>query len=267
MTPTLRRQEILNMVRRQKRVYVDELAERLHISRETVRRDLSELARTCKVRKFHGGAELPGTHGENRFQERMAENVLAKVSIAAKAFPLITPGETIFIDTGSTTLYFAEKLAEISDLTVVTNSTEIARILSGNGNNGNSIQVFLLGGEYHGDNRQTAGNMVIDQLGLFRAHHAILTIGALDARSGIMDFNINEAQVARAMIKQAESLTVLADASKFGKIASFEVCGFDRITNLVCDRMPEKSISERLAEAGVNILTSSVSHQKTPSST
>ncbi len=253
MKPSERRVEILNIVRRQKRVYVDELANLLHISRETVRRDLGELERTGKIQKFHGGAELPGVHGEGRFLERLAENVPAKVAIATAALDLISPGETLFIDTGSTTLYFAEQLAGVANLTVVTNSTEIARIL---GADNHATQVFLLGGEYHADNRQTVGSMVIKQVGFFRAHHAVLTIGALDSRSGIMDFNINEAQVARAMIQQAESVTVLADVTKFGRIASFGVCGFDRITNLVCDRMPEKSIAASLEEAGVNIVVS-----------
>ena len=251
MNPVHRRDEILQIVREQKRVHVEDLAHHLHISRETIRRDLTELARTGKIRKFHGGAELPGIKGEGRFQERMAENVPAKVAMAARAVQLVAPGETLFIDTGSTTLYFAEILAELSDLTVVTNSAEIARIL---GTDSESAQVFLLGGEFNGDNRQTVGSMAIAQIRSFRAHHAILTIGALDDQTGIMDFNIHEAQIARAMIKQAESVTVLANSSKFDRIASFHVCDPDKITNLVCDRPPDTPLLHKLRDAGVNIL-------------
>ncbi len=250
MNPINRRDEILAIVRRKKRVHVDELAHHLHISRETIRRDLTELARAGKIQKFHGGAELPGVKGEGRFQERMAENVPAKVAIASRATQLVTPGETLFIDTGSTTLYFAEKLAEIPNLTIVTNSAEIARISS---SAPGATQVFLLGGEFNGDNRQTVGSMAIAQIRSFRAHHAILTISAIDERTGIMDFNIHEAQIARAMIKQAESVTVLADSSKFGRIASFEVCEMNRITNLVCDRPPVTPLLHKLRDAGVNI--------------
>ncbi len=252
MNPVNRRDEILRIVREQKRVHVEDLAHHLHISRETIRRDLTELARTGKIRKFHGGAELPGIKGEGRFQERMAENVPAKVGIASTAVRLITPGETLFIDTGSTTLYFAEKLAETSDLTIVTNSAEIARIAS---TAAGATQVFLLGGEFNGDNRQTIGSMAIAQIRSFRAHHAILTIGALDDRTGIMDFNINEAQIARAMVEQAESVTVLADSSKFGRIASFKVCELDRITNLVCDKPPSAPLRHTLTEAGIMIFS------------
>ena len=252
MNPVNRRNEILTIVRRKKRVHVEELAHHLNISRETIRRDLTELERNGKIQKFHGGAALPVVAGEGRFQERMGENVLAKVFIASKAAKLISPGETILIDTGSTTLYFAEKLTELSDLTVVTNSAEIARIL---GTDSESAQVFLLGGKFNGDNRQTVGSMAIAQIRSFRAHHAILTISALDDRTGIMDFNISEALIAQAMIEQAESVTVLVDSSKFGRIASFEICELNKITNLVCDQRPPKTIEQRLLAAGVTIIS------------
>ena len=251
MTPTSRRAEIVNIIRQRNRITVDELARTLTISRETIRRDLTELAETGKVQKFHGGASLPTMTGEGHFRERMGEHVTAKVQIAARAVKLVSPGETLFIDTGSTTLYFAEQLVEIPDLTVVTNSAEIARTMS---LAPSQAKTFLLGGEFNGDNRQTIGSMAISQIGSFRAHHAILTIGALDCRTGIMDFCINEAQIARAMIGQAESLTILADDSKFGRIASFEVCGLKQVTNLVCNRPPPDFISKALAEAAVNTL-------------
>ena len=251
MNPTDRQTEIVNIIRQRNRVAVDELARLLKISKETIRRDLSELARVGKVQKFHGGASLPMMTGEGPFRDRMGENATAKASIAAEAVHLIMPGETILIDTGSTTLYFAEKLAEVPNITVVTNSAEIARIIS---LAPLQSKTFLLGGEFNADNRQTVGSMAISQIRSFRAHHAVLTIGALDLRTGIMDFCIEEAQIARTMIEQAESVTILADSSKLGRIASFEVCSLDRVTNLVCDQQPPEKIKAALIEANVNIL-------------
>ena len=130
MTPAIRKTKIVNIIRKNKRATVNELAESMNISRETIRRDLTELARTGKVQKFHGGASIPTTLGEGSFRDRMGDNVTEKVQIAAEAVKLISPGETILIDTGSTSLYFAEKLVELSNLTVVTNSAEIAWIIS-----------------------------------------------------------------------------------------------------------------------------------------
>jgi len=251
MNPDKRRSEIVNIIRRQKQATVEGLAQALHISKETIRRDLTELARIGKVQKFHGGASVPTITGEGPFRDRMSENVAAKVRIAMEAAHLISANETLFIDTGSTTLYFAEQLSDIANLTVVTNSAEIARTIS---LSESQIKTFLLGGEFNGDNRQTVGSMTISHIRSFRAHHAVLTIGALDHKTGIMDFSINEAQIARAMIEQAESVTVLADSSKFGRIASFEVCSLSQVTNLVCERPPEGKIKAALTEAGVAVI-------------
>ena len=246
-----RQTKIIDTLRKQKRVTVDELAKLFDISRETIRRDLTQLANTGKIQKIHGGAILPRVFGEGSFQQRMSDNTDAKARIASQAAELFTAGETLFIDTGSTTLYFAEKLSEISGLTIVTNSTEIARIISSSGT-GN--RTFLLGGEYSNDNHQTVGTLVAAQIKSFRAHHAVLTVGALDVRSGAMDFNIEEAQVAHAMIEQSESVTILADSSKYNNLASFEVCPLSRIDRLVCDLAPPDAMTEALKEGGVEIV-------------
>jgi DeoR/GlpR family transcriptional regulator of sugar metabolism len=246
-----RQSKIVEIVRKQERVTVDRLATILEISRETIRRDLTDLANSNRIRKFHGGAALPRIFGESSFQQRMSENAEAKARVAQAAAALFSAGETLFVDTGSTTLYFAEKLAENSGLTVVTNSALIARTVSGSGSNN---QVFMLGGEFGADNFQTVGTMVAAQIRSFRAHHAVLTIGALDGRTGAMDFNIEEAQVARAMVEQSRSVTILMDATKFDQLASFEVCSLDSIDRLVCDSAPPQALGAALSNAGVEIL-------------
>ena len=251
LSPSDRRSKIVNIIRQCNRVSVEELAQTLNISRETIRRDLTVLARVGMVQKFHGGASLPTITGEGAFRDRLGENVAEKVRIATEAVKIIAPSETLFIDTGSTTLYFAEKLTSVSDLTVITNSAEIARTIS---LSSTQTKTFLLGGEFNGDNRQTVGSLAISQIRSFRAHHAILTIGALDSRTGIMDFSIDEAQIAKAMITQAESVTILADSSKFERIASFEVCSLEQVTNLVCDHPPGDALKAILIDAGVNII-------------
>ncbi len=251
MTSHDRQSEIVNIIRQRHHITVNELAELFNISRETIRRDLSELARNGKVQKFHGGASLPTTIGEGSFRDRMGENVTQKVRVAERAVKLISPGETILIDTGSTSVFFAEKLAELSNLTVVTNSSEIARILS---HSHMQSGVFLLGGQFNSDNLQTVGNFAISQVKFFRAHHAILTIGALDTITGVMDFSIDEAQLAQAMIAQADCLTIIVDSSKFHRIASFKVCSLNQINNLVCDKPPPDTIKAALLKAKVKII-------------
>lgn len=255
MSPTRRQDEIVLLVRKHRKISVKELASSLNSSQETIRRDLSILAGKGKIQKFHGGASLPSPLGENPFATRMNDNVQAKINIAAIATEIISPGETVLIDTGSTTIYFAEKIAEIERINVVTNSIEIARIIS---NSPTKSQVFLLGGEFSLENLQTTGNLAINQIGLFQAHHAILTVSAVDS-NGAMDHNYAEAQFAQAMIKQAESLTIICDSSKFESIAPFKVCPWEVVTTFVCDLPPSPKLQESLTNAGVTLVVAKTS--------
>jgi len=226
------------------------LATRLGASRETIRRDLTQLAKRGKLQKVHGGAIMPNVLGEAEFQQRLSENAEAKMAIARTAATLFKPGETLFIDTGSTTLFFAEAIAGLGGLTIITNSTDIARAIA---KEKTGHHVFLLGGEYSIGNSQTIGTMVTAQIRSFRAHHAVLTVGALDRRTGVMDYNIEEAQVARTMIEQSEKLTVLADHSKFNALASFEVCPLTQIANLVSDAPVPDDIRDTLDAVGTKL--------------
>lgn len=250
MRPKMRQARIFEIVQRQRQVTVDELATGFAASRETIRRDLSALAESGVVQKFHGGARLPKAQAEGPFQERMALNAAAKRTIAAKAAALFSPGQTLFIDTGSTTLVCAEEIAKVNDLTVVTNSSRIAATIA---ERDNRSKVFLVGGRFAGDNRETVGPTAIDQIATFRADHAVITIGALDTQGGAMDFNVDEAQVARAMIDNADSVVVLADSSKLGRHGSFKVCPLERIHTLVTDKPPAGAFKKVLAAAKITV--------------
>jgi DeoR/GlpR family transcriptional regulator of sugar metabolism len=248
--PRLRQEKIAAAVRRQGRVSVEQLATHFKTSHETIRRDLAALAEAGTVLKVHGGARLPGRQEEGPFHERLATNAVEKRIVAGKVARLVAPGATLFIDTGSTTLMCAEEIGKIAGLTVITNSTVIAAVLA---ERGNRTTVFLLGGRFDGDNRETVGPTAIAEIQGFHADHALITVGALDAAAGVTDYNFDEAQVARAMIEHADSLIVAADASKFDRRAAFAVCPLERITALVTDRRPEGRLSAALSAAGAAV--------------
>lgn len=246
----LRQEKIAEAVRRHGQVRVEQLAARFKTSHETIRRDLAVLAEQGSVQKFHGGAKLPGRREEGPFRERMAQNAVAKRVIAEKTSGLIAPGDTLFIDTGSTTLMCAEEIAKIGGLTVITNSTRIAAVMAGRGNR---TVIFLLGGRFDGDNQETVGPTAISEIQSFHADHALITIGALDAAAGATDFNFDEAQVARAMMDNADNLIVVADATKFQRRAAFAVCPLERIGALVSDRPPADALAAALTSAQVAV--------------
>ena len=251
MRPLERQSRIIDTVRAQGKAAVDELADMFGTSVETIRRDLTALARKGQLQKIHGGAIPPRSLGEGPFEQRMQRNGLAKRHIAQKLRELVSPGDTLLIDTGSTTLIVAEELAAIDDLTIVTNSTAIAKVIAA-GNK--TARIFLLGGNYIEDNRQTCGIIAQEQLNQFHGNLAILTVAAVDGNAGLMDYSFEEAQMARAMLRRADRRIALADSSKFGRVAPFVVAGFEEIDMLVCERAPGKGLDEYLRDARVTVV-------------
>jgi len=254
MRPRERRQRVLNIVRERERVSVDLLAKETAASPETIRRDLTELAARGFIRKFHGGATTPNldtraANVEGSFQARMREHVQEKRAVARRAAALFEPGETIFIDTGTTTVFFAEELARLSGITVITNSAAIAQAIS----RGEENRVFLIGGEYKQEAAENVGGLAIEQIGRFRAGHAVLTVGAVEP-SGVTDYDLEEAQIAIAMVTQARSVTVLADSSKIGRSGLFTVAPLEAIDRLVTDNLPDDAVAEALASAQVEAI-------------
>ncbi|RAM63164.1 DeoR/GlpR family DNA-binding transcription regulator [Herbaspirillum rubrisubalbicans] len=252
MKPSERREEIVRLVREHLRMSVEELSSVLDASKETVRRDLQVLAEEGRIRKVHGSAVLPDSNTENAFQIRMGEATPQKKAIALTAAKLFKPGESLFIDTGTTTLAFAEELANYAGLTVITNSATIAQMIGqGMGKN----KVFLLGGEYREESSQNVGTFVIEQISRFRADHAVLTVGAV-SRFGVMNFSLEEADVARAMVLNSRSVTVLADSSKLGHEASFPWSPLSGIHRLVTNEpLEDRELSNALVVAGVEVVT------------
>ena len=251
MRPRERQLRITDLVRARGKVTVEELGREFETSVETIRRDLTFLSANGKIRKIHGGAVPLRDFGEGAFAERMQQNSDAKRSIAQCAQTLAAPGNCLFIDTGSTTLALAEALTMIDNLTVVTNSTAIARVIS-RGNS--STELYLLGGHYNEDNRQTCGPIALEQLGRFHADLAFLTAGAVSADVGVMDYSSDEAEIASAMIARSDRVALLVDESKFNRAAPFVVASFERIDILVCDRRPTGSLALGLERDGVEVI-------------
>ena len=254
MKPVERRDRIVFLVSNHGRVSVEFLADQLSTSRETVRRDLSALAEAGRIRKFHGGATAITGESEPaveaHFHARMGESIAEKRLIATRAAALFKDHDVLFIDSGSTTVFFAEALVSHRSLTVITNSILIAQTVA-RGDASNTV--FLLGGQYHEDLVENLGPMVVSQIAQFHARHLVLTIGSANA-AGIFDFNIHEAEIARAMIERAEMVTVLADVSKFERSGIFKVCDLSRIDRIVLDKAPDPSLAFALNSAGVEVI-------------
>lgn len=250
MKPSERHAAILTLVRDSGKITVDFLADHLGTSKETIRRDLTELSLRGQLRKYHGGAERLDRATEGEFRARLHEQADEKRAIGRLAASLFDRDDTLFVDTGTTTLAFAEELAMRPTMTVVTNSLAITQIVA---KSAERHRVFLIGGEFLEEASENVGPLAVDQIAQFTARDAVITVGAIDA-TGVMDYELREAEIARAMIAQARRVTVIADETKLNRTALFRVCQLNQIHRLVVNAYPDPHLAEALVAAGVEIL-------------
>jgi len=247
-----RQNEILASVRSRGACSIVELANQLQVSDETIRRNIKPLVRQGLVEKVHGGIILSQKHGpEPPFEKRMNERVEAKQTISARVARIIADGDSIMLDTGSTTAYVARALGEHRNLSVVTNCTEIARTLAREPSN----RVHLCGGALRADDWATFGSAAIDFVRQFHVDYAILSIGGVTDRGSFMDYHLEEAEFSRAVIGQAKKTIVVADYGKFGNPSFIKVCDFDQVDMVVVDRPPPASFLASFQEAGVELVS------------
>lgn len=261
MKPQERRERIAALVRESTRVTVEELAQLLGTSHETVRRDLALLSERGLVRKVHGGAVHAQTALESSFGDRSMTARNEKVAIGRRAAQLFQPGDSIMIDSGSTTATFAEALGKVGHFSVITNSLLVANELW---KAPIRSDIYLLGGRFFGEGHETLGPLAVEEIQRLRVDHAVLTIGAVDPAGRCMDYNAEETYIARAMLASARQTTILADFSKLGRHALFEVCDAKQIHRLVTDRPPPSPLDEALRRAGVEVLVAETQSRETP---
>ncbi len=247
---TSRHAEILRLLQQNGSMSVADLAAGLSVSEETIRRDAASLEKRGDVNKLHGALSVPHHFGEAPYERRMRERPTAKSAIARAAVELVADGDSLIIDTGSTTHFFARELRVRRNLTVITNSTEIARTLAAV--RGNTI--YLAGGEILADNGAAYGPTAVDFIARFSVTHAVLSIGALDATAGPLDANLNEAEYGAMAISRAQHCMMLADSNKFGQSALVKVCNYSDIDTLVTDAAPDAKFQAVLAAAGTRLV-------------
>lgn len=220
----------------------------LGVSDETIRRDLAALAEAGVISRSHGRVALAGEGGEAPFARRMRENAREKQAIAKACAALIGDGQSVMLDTGTTTSFVARALTGHRRLTVITNSSDIARTLATQ--NGN--RVYMAGGELRSDNGAAFGPQALEFIRRFRVDHAVISAGAVDT-SGVMDFDLDEAEFARAALETGARRIVVTDAAKFARRGLIRVAGFDGITDLVSNVPPPAAVAQAMLAAGVRI--------------
>jgi len=227
---------------------VAELAQKLDVSTETIRRDLDALTEQGLLNRTYGGAIRP-LSSEPPVQERHALFITERERIAAAVLPLIAAAKVLIIGSGATTVHVAHKIAaQMRDLTVIAHSFGVARALSVNP----GIRILMLPGNYNADEDTMLGAHTVSFLTYLHADAAILGASGL-AGDGPSDALLETGAVYTAMMARAAKTILVADHSKFSLLYPARYAAWRQISDLVTDHPPEAALSAALKDNGVTI--------------
>lgn len=246
-----RLEKISQIVRARRIVRVDDLANDLDVSPATIRRDLVQLEKSGHMRRVHGGA----VSSDSRLEEQLFDD---KTSIAAKekrdiaeaALKFIEPGDSVFLDGGSTVLALAGMLQDSPDITVVTNSLRIASTFSGHG-----PRTILIGGELRRLSQTFVGSLTRPILDQIHVDSAFLGTIALSTREGLTTTDPREALTKEAVMKHARQRILLADSSKIDKVSFVKFAAIEDIDILITDKKATKKQLNDIRKRGVKVVT------------
>lgn len=243
-----RQAQILAELGRGPSLRVAELARRLAVSTETIRRDLDALTERGLLNRTYGGAVSPPGR-EPALNERHRLLVAERERIARAASGLVRPGSLVLLGSGATTTHVARRLAvEHRNLTVITHAFGVATALSLNP----TITVLLAPGVYQSAEGAVLGAHTLGFLGGFNADLAILGASGLTPE-GPSDAQIASGTVYSAMVARSAATLLVADRSKFGAVFAARWASWNQIARLVTDAAPEGALAEALARHGVAV--------------
>lgn len=248
-----RKELIYQILLEKRRVTIKELTDTLGVSGTTVRLYLSEMEKTGKVIRTHGGAMLGEEKKINNdsIDYRRGKNEKEKRKIASLAKDFIEEGDSILIDAGTTGLELARALRGEKGITVFTNDLRIALELQENPD----IQVVILGGTVKNGYECTMGIVVVNTLRQYSIDKIFLGANALSMTRGVMTPNMECALGKEMMKKVGGTIILLCDSSKIGRKSTYSYASLDEIDCLVTDENISEEHRREIEKAGVKIIS------------
>jgi len=245
-----RHRRICELVRAAGRVTVEELATRFGTSLVTIRADLSTLESAGALTRTHGGA-LSVPEGDQPLDVKQLQHRAEKVRIAEAAASLIRDGETVILDSGTTTAEIARRIRalELKSINVITNGLNIAAILS----DVPAVRLIIPGGILRRESNSLTGPMAEAALDSLQADRLYLGADGVDPRIGVMTPHLAEAELNAKMIKMARQVVVVADSSKFARHNISLIARIEQLHMLITDRGAPPEAVEQFRAAGVEV--------------
>jgi len=231
-------------------IRIEDLCRQLKVSPATVRRDLDQLEQSGAIRRVHGGAvSVESRMDEPVFADKTSLAAREKRRIAEAALAFVGPGDTIYLDGGSTVLELARLLRDRTNVTVVTNSLHAAHELAGRG-----PRLMVIGGELRRLSQTMVGpltRLILNELHLDKAFMG--TIG-FTLKEGLTTTDPGEAFTKELVMGQARQVIVLADSSKAGKISFARAGHWDKVHALITDQQLDRNFAKELIKTGIKLV-------------
>lgn len=237
MLPNQRREKILEMIREDGHAKVLQLSKIFKVTEVTIRQDLEKLEKDGFVEREHGGAYLKniGVSVKNIVLQNQ-EHMVEKEAIARKALDFINDGDTIILDSGTTTTEIAKLISGYKNLTVITNSLNIALILGADP----EINLVMTGGEFKAPTLSLTGQKAADFFTGLHVDKLFLATAGITLKSGLTYPSISDICVKRAMIESASTTYLVADSSKIGKSSFASLGALSLIDCIITDSQVKK---------------------------
>jgi DeoR family glycerol-3-phosphate regulon repressor len=250
MNPNPRQLTLLTVLQAQGSVTVEQLADTLGVTLQTVRRDVQRLADEGLLARFHGGVRLPSSTIENiAHKQRESLNAEGKARIALSVAAAVPNDCSLILNIGTTTEAIARALLRHSGLRVITNNLNVASTLSANPR----CEVIVVGGVVRGRDQGIVGEAAVDFIRQFKVDIALIGISAIESDGSLRDYDYREVKVSQTIISHAREVWLAADLSKFKRPAMVEVATLTQIDRLFTDALPPAPFPALLAEAQVRL--------------
>mgnify|MGYP002631182269 CR=1 FL=1 len=248
---TERRQSILEIIHEQGSARVENMARTYAVSEVTIRNDLKYLEERGLIHRSHGGALLKQNVGfDHPLVDKQRLNMAEKRKIAATAAGLIENGDSIILDSGTTTFEMLQFIGEKSDITILTNAVNVAYAAIPL----NKVQTLLTGGFLRKKSFSLIGPDAEALLTKYYVDKVFMGVDGLDLEYGISTPNAEEASLNRIMVNISREVIVVADSSKFGRRSLSKICGLEAITKLITDEKIDAEFKLALEGLGVEVM-------------
>ena len=250
LTGNPRHDRLLTLIAERGYMNIDELAQLLAVSTQTVRRDIRKLSEQGLITRHHGGAGRASSIVNTAFEQREISLTAEKKAIAEAIADYIPDGSTIFITIGTTVEQIAHALLNHNQLRIITNSLRVAHILYKNPR----FEVMVPGGTLRSHNGGIVGPAATTFVGGFRADYLVTSVGAIESDGALLEFDVNEASGVKMMMAHSRHILLAADHTKYHASAAVEIGNVAQVTALFTDKQPGPALLNLLNNQQIEVV-------------